>query len=651
MTPRQPARTGQNQNITTVNQVDGRIPMIMRPMILAPIIFLAVTLVLGLVGKDLAFVREDIMMIDLFKTYPLNVARIFTDGWTGLYGNAFPWVDWAYRPIEMMIDWGLVNTFGANEALQIFFKSAIIGLCIMLVYLLVMELTQKPFTAILAAVLSAFSMPVILESWWFHHVVGYTEVVILIGLLSYLHYRRHRKLRWLGVFWGCSVVAPLLGEYGISLPLIVLGVSVIESLLARKPDLKLQISAAVFLLIALFPQFLPNLILKQQIVLTTMANRFVMGVALKQLGLLGGVLPATPYFLIIGALSPILTLVAFLALLRQFYAKYREYANYITIGVVLLCILAFIFIRVYPPPMLLWGDIELVPMEIRHLLIVLLPLGFVFLSCLLIKTFTYRLLAVWFTISYLPFIRLHHLPVNLIPALVPWIILMVLWINTLADGVDLNHIRHIFQKTHAGKAVAPVILMLVLAIGTAAQLSDIAIARETWGKAVENTREMGIYAAKNLRQGSIILGEQYGLFEALDVGYYSQGNVKGNLAVWNDYMWWPLKQVRNDELPTILANNSDYPDKYFLIQNRIPQVLYAYLRDNPENFELVQRFNVQSRVLLIDPLYLILPKSLPYFSGFNIVRIYPDGGGPFYAEFTGDYALYRYTRIQVLSVK
>ncbi len=53
--------------------------------LVAPIIFVITTLILGIASRGLAFVREDVMMIKLFSTYPLNVARIFTDVWNSIH--------------------------------------------------------------------------------------------------------------------------------------------------------------------------------------------------------------------------------------------------------------------------------------------------------------------------------------------------------------------------------------------------------------------------------------------------------------------------------------------------------------------------------------------------------------------------------------
>ncbi len=601
------------------------------PRLLAPIIFAATTLIIGIVGRDLAFVREDIMMIDLFKTYPLNLARIFTDGWNGLYGNNFPWIDWSYRPLEMVIDWGLVHLFNGSELLHFLFKSAIVGICAMLIYLVVLELTQKRFVAIASAIFSAFSVPLIIESWWYHHMTGYAEVVILLGFLPYLRYVRLKKLRWLVTYVVCALIGPWLGGYGIPLALIVLLSSIIE----RKWDWKLLASSPLLIFHSIYNAFLPNLVIGHRIVLTSVFERFIPALATEQ-GLFNTVQQGAPYLLIIGALTPLLTLMAFASLVIHFIEKRKEYPNLVMMGFILLCILALVFARNYPPPTTLWGDTVTMPFEAYYVLPTLFPLLFALLSYRINK-----FVVLWFIVSYVPFLKIYHLPVNLIPAIIPWIIILCLWIAELVERASMKSIFQGFRFTK--KAIVPLTLLVILTIGVAAQLSNVAIAKETWGKAANNPREIGEFAATNIPEGSIILGEQQSLFEVVAVSYYSHGKVKGNFAVYDQYMWWPLKQITAEELPKFLEEDNSYPEKYFLIQERVPQVLFNYMRLNPEQLQLVARFDVKSRIILIDPVHLILPKGVPYFMGFNIMRIYPTGSGPFYREFGGDYALYKYT--------
>jgi len=593
-------------------------------------IFLFTTLILWVVGRDVAFVREDIMMIELYQTYPFNLAKIFTDGWTGLYGSAFPWIDWSYRPLEMVIDWGLVNILGESGALQILFKSAIAGGCAVLVYILAMELTRKRPVALASAVCFVFSVPVIIESWWYHHMVGYTEIFILLGLLAYLKYAKAKKLRWMAVFGTCALLAPWLGEYGASLAVIAFLVAVID----RNWDWKLLTVSGLGIFHGVYNNFLPNLIIEQKIVLTSIFSRFVPALAAEQ-GALNIIQPGAPYLLILGTLTPILTLLAFVSLFSHFVDKRREYPNLVWMGFVLLCFLALIFVRNYPPPRTIWGDMATMPFEAYYVLPTLFPI--------LLALLSYRLnkfLALWFIVSYAPYLKIYHLSVNLFPAFIPWIILLCLWLGKLAEEIDLSQIRPKFAITR--KSAVPLVFLVILIIGAAAQISNIAIARETWGKAANNAREIGRYASADLPEGSIILGEQQSLFEVVAISYYSQGKVKGNFVVYDEYMWWPLEQIRSSELSAFLEEDDTYPEKYFMLQKNVPQVLMRYLTLNPERFELTGRFNVNSRVILIDPLYLILPKDAPYFTGFSIQRIYPDGGGPFYSQFSGDYTLFRY---------
>jgi len=162
---------------------------------------------------------------------------------------------------------------------------------------------------------------------------------------------------------------------------------------------------------------------------------------------------------------------------------------------------------------------------------------------------------------------------------------------------------------------------------------------------------MGEYAAKNFPTGSIILGEQLSRFEVLDMSYYSQGKVQGNLVVYED-VWWPLKQIKAEELSQFLQDDSNYTEKYYLIQENIRGALFRSTQVSPEDFELVTRFNVHSRIILIDPFYLMVPRDLPYFwgtmdisyfLGLNVIKIYPVGAGPFHSEFSGWYSIYKYT--------
>jgi hypothetical protein len=609
------------------------------PRVMAPIIFVATILILGLVGIGSAFVREDVMIINLFNSYgPGSFVDVFLDGWHGLFGGDFTWINWSYRPLEWIVDVIVLKLFGESEFLLILFKSAITALSAVLVYFLGLELTRKPWVAIASAMFFVFSIPVIIESWWFHHVVGYAGVVILLGFLGYLRYLRTKRLRWLVVFWLSALIGPWLAEYAV-----IVAVVALLHLIIEKWDWKLLISLPLLIFHGFYSAFLPNLIIAQEIVLEGVFSSSQVGAATSG-GLLSVVQPGAPYLLILGTLTPILTLVAFISLLVHFFSKRKEYPNFVMMGIPLLIILAIIFISGYPPPSMPWGDLPSRPYETGFLLAALFPVGFAILSFPLNK-----FLCLWFMASYIPLIVIPHLSVNLVPAMIPWTIILVLWIARLAERVNLgsitnlSNIKGIFKTSLSMKRSLVVLpITIILVVGVAAQVSNIAITKETWGKMATNTQEMGNYAAENMAEGSIILGEQNSLFEAVDMSYYSDGKVKGNILVYRQYMLYPLQQIRTDEFGEFLADNTSFTEKYFLIQEQIHQPLYEHQRLNPDEFQLVAQFDVKSRILLIDPLYLILPRDVPYFMGFNIVRIYPSGGGPFYAEFTGPYAIYKY---------
>jgi hypothetical protein len=600
-------------------------------------ILVTVALVLGLAGKDSAFVREDIMMLRLFQTYPMHLARIFTDGWAGLYGNDFPWIDWSYRPLEMMVDWTVINLFGESETLQILFKSAVIGLCAALIYLVALELTRKSLIAVASSLFSALSIPVIIEGWWFHHIIGYAEAIILLGFFSYLRYIRLPKLRWLIVFWACSLAAPLLGEYGISLPLTVLLSSAIDSVITRKANWKVQVSYLILVILAVFPAFLPNLLIAHRIVLTSVFGTFFPKSALAQ-GVFSQVFHGSAYYLVLSALSPMLSLMAFASLVRYYWINRNRCPNLILMGFVLLCLLAIVFVKNYPRPSKPELDLGLQPADFFYVLPALFPLGLAILSYPM-----NRFLSVWFVISYVPFVRLAGLPVNLIPALIPWTMLSFLWIFHLTEALNLRSIGSVVRKRGITWNLAgAVLVVIVLVIGIAAQISNVALAKEIWQRPAVEVREMGKSASGIMPAGSVILGEQDSLFEALDMSYYSGGKATGNVASFDSPVWFPVKAVTPQQLYPFLSGQAAYAEKYFLMQDNLFQTLYRYWQESPEQFKPVYRLDIKSRVLLIDPLYLVLPQDIPRLLGFYIRREQNSGNSPFRAEFSGGYTLYRY---------
>jgi len=356
-------------------------------------------------------------------------------------------------------------------------------------------------------------------------------------------------------------------------------------------------------------------------------------------GLGGGVLPGTAYVLVISAVSPIITLLAFIAMVTHYWRRRKKNSNWEVVGLGLFLIAAAIFIRNYPPRILPWGDIAYEPADPYYLLPCLFPVIFGLL-CLRVN----RFLALWFILSYLPFVKIYNLSVNLIPALIPWTILIILWISQLADELDIRNLAHNLRRSRFKyTSVINIFVIIILTIGVAAQLSNVAIARETWGKASINTREMGRFAAENLPQGSIVLGEQNSFFETMVMNYYSGDKITEAIAVYDEYLWAPVKQIRSRELPAFLSDNSNTStEKYFLIQETALQVLDRYLLVNPEQFEFVAYFSRNSRIILIDPLYLVLPKDMPYYMGFSLVRLRPYCYEPFYLEFIERYKLFKY---------
>ena len=589
------------------------------------LIFVGVTLAVAIAGRDMAFVREDVMWLNILRDYsPIDYLSVLLRGIQSEFISDFPWVDWPYRPLEHLLIPAQLALFGDNAPVLIWLKSLALGANAVLIYLLAMALTgNKRFVALASAFCVSLSIPLLIDSWWFHHMAIWVELLILFGLLSYLRYNQTKKRGWLVGLWLTSFIAPWFHESGLSLPVTVLLATVVE----RRKDWKLLIPFPLFIANGLFPAFLPNLLIAQRIVFTSIFQSFTAGTAAQQ-GLFTAIQPDVP-FLTMGSLSPILILVAFISLL-VFLSLNRSVVSGVGIGLVLSSLVA-LFLAFQPPQY---------PIRLNLLtaLSVLLPV-FLALSSLRLN----KLVPIWFIVSYLPFLCLTHLSVNLIPAIVPWTIMVFFWIYVLLDMVRSK--PGLFGSLRL-KRLALSCLILFISVGIAAQASNIFIARETWGKVAGNRRAMGEYAAENLPPGSILLGERDSFFEVIDAGYYSGDTVTGRIVLTPDNVPvnYPTTPVRADGLGLFLESNHQLErEVYLLVQPDVPETLYRYVGDNFDHFQLEATFDVPAQFPIIDPVMLILPRQYPPYSGFDFLRLAPGNDTLFYRQFHTEYNLYKYS--------
>jgi len=595
-----------------------------RPWSLPLLVFAGVTLAVAIAGRDMAFVREDVMWLNILRDYsPIDYLSVLLRGIQSEFISDFPWVDWPYRPLEHLLIPAQLALFGGNAPVLIWLKSLALGANAVLIYLLAMALTGKRFIALASAFCVSLSIPLLIDSWWFHHMAIWVELLILFGLLSYLRYNQTERRGWLVGLWLTSFIAPWFHESGLSLPVTVLLATVVE----RRKDWKLLVPFPLFIANGLFPAFLPNLLIAQRIVFTSIFHSFTAGTAAQQ-GLFTAIQPDVP-FLTLGSLSPVLILVAFISLLVALSVK-RSTVSGVEIGLVL-SFLAALWLAFPPPP-------YPVRLNLLTALSVLLPV-FLALSSFRLN----KLVPVWFIVSYLPFLRLTHLSVNLIPAIVPWTIMVCFWIYVLVDRVRSK--PGLFGSLRL-KRLALSSLILFISVGIVAQASNIFITRETWGKIASNTRAMGEYAAGNLPPGSILLGERDSLFEVIAAGYYAGDTVTGRIVLTPDNVPvnYPTTPIRTDELKLFLeSNHRAGRGVYLLVQPDVPETLYRYVGDNFDHFQLEATFAVPAQFPIIDPVMLLLPRQYQPYSGFNFLHLAPGDDTLFCRQFHTEYNLYKYS--------
>ena len=584
-------------------------------------IFVITSLTIGIAGMDSKHMREDVMWVNIIKEYsPLNWSSIFLHGIQSEFAKDYPWIDWPFRPLEHLFVPALLGIFGDNGPALIMFKSLFLGGSAVLIYLIALEVTKRKSIAVGSVFFFGLSTPTIIEIWWYHHMQIYVQFLILLGIYSYFCYKRGNNW-WIIPLWFSAIVAPWMEEAGLSLSLVILIIAIIQ----RQKDLKILISMPLLVLNGIYTSFIPNLILEHTIVTKTIFGSFVAGEAAHN-GLLGVVQNDLPY-LTIGTLPPIITATAFGSLIIYLIRK-KTIASYSAITC--LVFLSIMFFYAYPPnpPE---GSVEL-----PRILASLLPLAFA-----LSLYHENKFLSSWFIISYLPFIQIKHLSVNLLPLDVPWIIMIMLSLSFLFD-IPIQ--KQDLKPSKVKREVIVIALVGIIVVGVTSQVSNILIVRDTWVKLGNNTKNMASFASNEIGKGAAVFGDRNSFFESVDMAYFANGQFKGFIIA-DPPVQYPTKAFiahTNQGAEAILANSS-YPYNYVLTQQATgPDTLHVFVKQHPEKFDLVAIFEVKSRLPLIDPVTLILPHDSPLYQGINFMRIYSTGGGPFYADVYNQYQLYRY---------
>lgn len=543
-------------------------------------------------GMNMELVREDIMWINILHAYNQpEPSEVFLNGIQHTFTNDYPWISWPYRPIEHLLIPTQLNILHENIPILILIKSSILGINAVLLYLITINLTGKKYTSICATLLFSFSIPTILETWWFHHMQIWLELFILVGIFSYLQYVRSKRFTWLAVLWSVSLLAPWFEEAAFSLPIIILLVTIAD----KRKDWKLLLSMTFFTIHGLFTQLWVNLAVYQKVNIISIFDTFVGGLV-KNEGFFQSVQVSTPYS-ILDSVTPILTIISFITVGIYLVSK-KQIMYFIILAILLICFIALVLnYPPFPPQQ---------SITTLNFLSSLFPLLFAFISFRFNK-----IVPIWFCVSYIPFLRIQHLNVNLIPTIVPWTLLISLW---LVETVIIVRSRTEKNSKHRTKWNNPlfVTLAIVIFIGFASQISNIDFVEQTWIESAKTTKAIGTYMYEHVPRGSIVYGDGgNSFFNTVDLPYYTNYTI--NSIVVKDWDWtvqYPTPVIHINELDNELETKSEQNVNTYMLFGSIqntPEPVRKYVKEHLPKFSFVKEFKTVSKTINIDPVLFLFP--------------------------------------------
>jgi hypothetical protein len=219
-----------------------------------------------------------------------------------------------YAPIT---SWLVAKQLGYPDVLSVFWIAFTWALLALMIYVLVLEITKRKLTATIATLLVAFSMAGIQIAWTLYNTQPIIELLIVFGIYTYIKYRKTGLLGWYILLIISCIIAPLVRELAIIVPITLLALTIIE----RRWDKYILISMPILLLYNVFPSTIPNLILFGKGVVISQFSRGAPLIYMSKFGISDLGLSMTPHLLLY--LSPILIILALISVVL--FIKKRGY--------------------------------------------------------------------------------------------------------------------------------------------------------------------------------------------------------------------------------------------------------------------------------------------------------------------------------------
>jgi hypothetical protein len=422
---------------------------------------------------------------------------------------------------------------------------------------------------------------------------------VIIGLLGYLYYRRTGNNWWLIAIIIPGMLGPLTRELPASLAAILLVLVV----LSKKRNHKLALVAAILAFHAVFPIFLPSLILGDRLDLYALFGQGMSrGLLVQEEGaglIIHFDLPlrAALYF------SPLAIILAFLSMALFYFNRRERFANLVSAAI--LFILVISLTSIYFPEI--------------PVLSIIAPVLFTLAICVPSYQRYGLFLPAMFVIPILPFlfIPVYDVWVRL-PALA-FIIMALLWIIRLPEEISAaanmqapSSLGWLKSLARVKSVKLPVALIAVLIL---LQLPNLAASEITNRKFIETHKEIADWLTQNVPQGSALVSN---LRQDFDIDWYSDQHVTAYYAPFTPEELPPLGPMpggRGEPVLGVLDRLATYPDTpvYFIINETFDRFGLPVLPDS--ELKRVKSFGVDYNYLTLDPFETLLPKHYVTFYG------------------------------------
>ena len=522
-----------------------------------------------------------------------------------------------YRPLlvlHILFNVLYFHIFGHVSWIPILINCFLLSATAGSIFLVSQKLTNNRFCSIGAAILTMFSIPALTGTWIV--VTGAHCLVSLamsLALLSYINYKETNSLKWLTPLSFILFLGPLYKEYFTLMPFILL----CAEIFSYNRSVRLICFILPFLFHALYPAFLINLIFYHNLVFRSpLANYYNYIISFSDVQIKW-------HFtnILIFSIPPLLSLLGALGIYK-ISENNRTENNFQKMKKMLVFVLLYgsLFVSRYDA-LQPWAGY----------------LSFSFL--ILISFFAFRihfLLAIWFLISWLPYLITYYVEVHLVHAIGPMTIIFLWYAEKLFRGSIPNK-----PSLRGIQLFSIIVIIAFLDQG----LNLIAVQR-VFKETAAISKNIAQYMIQNREEKSFNILLSHSLL-GKDIGFYFERDVNRPLdmngfTVIRDPIETEELYISPMKFLGLLENFKLKANIYLLDVNFYPTQMAWFIKSIPYISEVVYLYKTDVVYLYTDILKFFVPSEYLSFPGSPDLRDFARMETHlFYRRLSGEQILYK----------